>query len=137
MPRHGGEVQQSGPTHMVLGTPSDAVQAAHRAFTDGDWARMHPTQRGALLRKVGDLIARDAERLPQQVRPGCALSEGEERGEEAGRAAYRPRERTESSLVIPESLDATRPPVKAVAFRLLFRSRSPKGVKSEANPCIH
>jgi aldehyde dehydrogenase (NAD+) len=24
---------------------------------------MHPTQRGALLRKVGDLIARDAERL--------------------------------------------------------------------------
>ena len=40
-----------------------AVQAAHRAFTDGDWARMHPTQRGALLRKVGDLIARDAERL--------------------------------------------------------------------------
>ena len=40
-----------------------AVQAAHRAFTDGDWARMHPTQRGTLLRKIGDLIARDAERL--------------------------------------------------------------------------
>ncbi len=40
-----------------------AVQAAHRAFADGDWSRMHPTQRGALLRKVGDLIARDAERL--------------------------------------------------------------------------
>ncbi|MDX1431796.1 MAG: aldehyde dehydrogenase, partial [Gammaproteobacteria bacterium] len=40
-----------------------AVQAAHRAFTTGDWPKMHPSQRGALLRKVGDLIARDAERL--------------------------------------------------------------------------
>ena len=40
-----------------------AVQAAHRAFTSGDWPKMHASQRGLLLRKLGDLIARDAEEL--------------------------------------------------------------------------
>ncbi len=40
-----------------------AVQAAHRAFTSGDWPKMHASQRGLLLRKLGDLIARDAEAL--------------------------------------------------------------------------
>ena len=40
-----------------------AVQAAHRAFTTGDWPRMHASQRGLLLRRLGDLIARDAEKL--------------------------------------------------------------------------
>lgn len=37
-----------------------AVQAAHQALTSGPWAEMTPTQRGALMRKLGDLIARDA-----------------------------------------------------------------------------
>lgn len=37
-----------------------AVQAAHRALTSGPWAELTPTQRGALLRRLGDLIARDA-----------------------------------------------------------------------------
>jgi acyl-CoA reductase-like NAD-dependent aldehyde dehydrogenase len=40
-----------------------AVQAAHRAFTSGEWPKMHASQRGLLLRKLGDLIARDAEAL--------------------------------------------------------------------------
>ncbi|MCK5365376.1 MAG: aldehyde dehydrogenase [Gammaproteobacteria bacterium] len=40
-----------------------AVQAAHRAFTSGDWPKMHASQRGLLLRRLGDLIARDAEAL--------------------------------------------------------------------------
>jgi acyl-CoA reductase-like NAD-dependent aldehyde dehydrogenase len=40
-----------------------AVRAAHRAFTSGDWPKMHASQRGLLLRKLGDLIARDAEDL--------------------------------------------------------------------------
>ena len=40
-----------------------AVQAAHRAFTSGAWPKMHASQRGQLLRKLGDLIARDAEAL--------------------------------------------------------------------------
>jgi acyl-CoA reductase-like NAD-dependent aldehyde dehydrogenase len=40
-----------------------AVQAAHRALTVGPWAEMTPTQRGALMRKLGDLIARDAAKL--------------------------------------------------------------------------
>ncbi|WP_416401163.1 aldehyde dehydrogenase [Alicycliphilus denitrificans] len=40
-----------------------AVQAAHRALTSGPWGQLTPTQRGALMRKLGDLIARDAARL--------------------------------------------------------------------------
>ena len=40
-----------------------AVQAAHRALTSSPWAEMTPTQRGVLLRKLGDLVARDAARL--------------------------------------------------------------------------
>src|SRR5688572_14849157 len=33
-----------------------AVQAAHRAFTSGPWPALTPSARGALLRKLGDLI---------------------------------------------------------------------------------
>lgn len=40
-----------------------AVTAAHQALTSGPWAEMTPTQRGALLRRLGDLIARDATKL--------------------------------------------------------------------------
>lgn len=41
----------------------DAVEAAHSALYDGPWGTMTPTQRGALMRKLGDLITRDAEKL--------------------------------------------------------------------------
>jgi aldehyde dehydrogenase (NAD+) len=34
-----------------------AVSAAHRAFTSGEWPTMTPSRRGALLRRLGDLIA--------------------------------------------------------------------------------
>jgi acyl-CoA reductase-like NAD-dependent aldehyde dehydrogenase len=40
-----------------------AADAAHRAFSTGAWPALTATQRGALLRRLGDLIARDAERL--------------------------------------------------------------------------
>ena len=40
-----------------------AVNAAHRAFIGSDWASITPTQRGALLRKFGDLLAAHAEEL--------------------------------------------------------------------------
>lgn len=40
-----------------------AVQAAHQTLTSGPWAEMTPTQRGALMRKLGDLVARDAVKL--------------------------------------------------------------------------
>jgi acyl-CoA reductase-like NAD-dependent aldehyde dehydrogenase len=42
-----------------------AVRAAHDAFTSGPWASLTATRRGALLRRVGDLIARDARRLAE------------------------------------------------------------------------
>jgi len=40
-----------------------AVAAAKKAFISGDWPAMTPTQRGHILRKLGDLIAENAERL--------------------------------------------------------------------------
>lgn len=40
-----------------------AVAAARSALEKGEWATMHPSQRGQLLRRLGDLIARDADRL--------------------------------------------------------------------------
>src|SRR4029434_1053069 len=42
------------------GTTEDvdrAVGAAHRAVTSGEWPKMTPSRRGALLRRLGDLIA--------------------------------------------------------------------------------
>jgi len=43
----------------------NAVRTAHAAFTDGPWPQMTPTQRGALLRKLGDLVVKNAERLAE------------------------------------------------------------------------
>lgn len=42
-----------------------AVQAAHQALTTGPWSEMTATQRGALMRKLGDLIAQEATRLAE------------------------------------------------------------------------
>ncbi len=40
-----------------------AVESAHRAFTQGPWSQMNPTQRGALLVKLSEIIAANAEHL--------------------------------------------------------------------------
>ena len=40
-----------------------AVEAAHRAFTSGEWPKLNATQRGHLIRRLGDLIAANAESL--------------------------------------------------------------------------
>jgi acyl-CoA reductase-like NAD-dependent aldehyde dehydrogenase len=40
-----------------------AVNAAHTAFSTDPWSTLTATQRGALLRKFGDLVAREAQRL--------------------------------------------------------------------------
>jgi aldehyde dehydrogenase (NAD+) len=42
-----------------------AVRAAHKAYTDGDWPKLTATQRGALLRKLADLIAPKAKHLAE------------------------------------------------------------------------
>ncbi|MFO1320493.1 MAG: aldehyde dehydrogenase [Burkholderiales bacterium] len=42
-----------------------AVQAAHRAFTTGPWPQLTASQRGALIHKLGDLVARDARKLAE------------------------------------------------------------------------
>jgi len=54
-----------------------AVQAAHAAFSTGDWPRMTASQRGALLRKLADRLADHAEHLAEvEVRDnGKLLSE--------------------------------------------------------------
>src|SRR5690554_5359726 len=42
-----------------------AVQAAHRAFKTGPWSRMHPTDRGKLLHRLGVLMEARAEQLAE------------------------------------------------------------------------
>lgn len=42
---------------------NEAVEAAYEAAYGGEWAGMNPTARGALLHKLGDLIAENAEQL--------------------------------------------------------------------------
>lgn len=41
----------------------NAVAAAYSALKGGEWSKLNATQRGALMRRLGDLIARDAEKL--------------------------------------------------------------------------
>jgi (Z)-2-((N-methylformamido)methylene)-5-hydroxybutyrolactone dehydrogenase len=47
----------------TAGDVDRAVKAAHRAFSEGPWARMLPSERGRLLRKLGDLLAAKSEEL--------------------------------------------------------------------------
>jgi phenylacetaldehyde dehydrogenase len=39
------------------------VGAARRAFEDGPWSRMTPSDRGRLIWKIGDLILEHADEL--------------------------------------------------------------------------
>ncbi len=53
---------------MPRGNQADAeraVEAARTAFTSGDWPKLNATQRGALLRRLGDLIAERAQGLAE------------------------------------------------------------------------
>ena len=63
-----------------------AVEAAHHAFNKGPWASLSATARGKLLRRLGDLIARDAEKLAEiEVRDNGKLF-----AEMAGQLRYIP-----------------------------------------------
>jgi aldehyde dehydrogenase (NAD+) len=42
-----------------------AVRAAHKAYTEGPWPLLSASQRGLLLHKLGDLVARDARKLAE------------------------------------------------------------------------
>lgn len=42
-----------------------AIGAAHRAFRESGWARMPPSKRGAVLRRIGDAFAGKADRLAE------------------------------------------------------------------------
>ena len=42
-----------------------AVRAAHKAYTEGPWPQLNASQRGLLLHKLGDLVARDARKLAE------------------------------------------------------------------------
>lgn len=54
-----------------------AVQAARNAFENGPWTTVTPSQRGALLRKLGDLVLRDSDRLArlESMENGKAIRE--------------------------------------------------------------
>ncbi len=40
-----------------------AVGAAHKAFTSGEWPKLTATSRGHMLRRLGDLVAENADCL--------------------------------------------------------------------------
>ena len=42
---------------------NNAVEAAYKAFNEGEWSKITPTQRGKYLRKLGDLLAEKSEEL--------------------------------------------------------------------------
>jgi (Z)-2-((N-methylformamido)methylene)-5-hydroxybutyrolactone dehydrogenase len=42
-----------------------AVRAADRAMREGEWSRMNATQRGHVLRRLGDVVARHSQRLAE------------------------------------------------------------------------
>jgi hypothetical protein len=42
-----------------------AVRAAHRAMTGGPWAKLTATQRGKLIRRLGDLVAEHADAMAE------------------------------------------------------------------------
>ena len=42
-----------------------AVRAAHKALTSGPWPKMTATHRGALMRRLGDLIGPESKRLAE------------------------------------------------------------------------
>ena len=55
-------------SQVALGGPEDvdrAVQAAQKAFSSGPWPQMTASQRGMLLHKLGELMARDAKKLAE------------------------------------------------------------------------
>ena len=57
-----GEVWASFP-EAGTSDVDDAVKAAHRAMTEGPWARMTATERGKKLRRLADLLAAQADAL--------------------------------------------------------------------------
>ncbi len=69
------------------GTRADvdrAVEAARKAFTSGDWPRLNPSQRGALLGRLGDLVAQHSKALAEvEVRDNGKLL-----AEMSGQTAY-------------------------------------------------
>src|SRR5688572_11503909 len=60
---------RGGPWALIpRGTPADAdraVRAAHKALTSGEWPRLTASRRGALLRKLGDLVAARSKELAE------------------------------------------------------------------------
>ncbi|CAB3733987.1 aldehyde dehydrogenase [Paraburkholderia rhynchosiae] len=63
-----------------------AVKAAHDAFRSGPWSTMTATNRGALLRALGDAIAANAEKLAELE----VLDNGKLRAEMLGQMNYLP-----------------------------------------------
>jgi len=63
-----------------------AAEAAHKAFKTGDWPKLNASQRGAMLRKLGDLIAARAEYLGE-----CEVRDnGKLKAEMLGQVRYIP-----------------------------------------------
>jgi (Z)-2-((N-methylformamido)methylene)-5-hydroxybutyrolactone dehydrogenase len=98
-----------------------AIDAAQAAF-NGPWHRMTPTQRGALMRKLADLVAAEAERLAAvEVRDNGKLM-----AEMHGQLKYIPQFYTYFAGLADKLQGAVIPTDKAEIFN--FTRREPLGV---------
>ncbi|MFJ7727828.1 aldehyde dehydrogenase [Neobacillus sp. NPDC097160] len=117
--------------YVAKGTSEDvdrAVQAAHHAFLHSSWAKMTFTERGRLVRRLGELIAEQVEELAQYE----TLDNGKLIREMRGQLAYLPEFFYYYAGLADKIHGKTLPIDKKDMF--VFTSREPLGVVAAITP---
>ncbi|GAA2547613.1 aldehyde dehydrogenase [Mycolicibacterium diernhoferi] len=105
-----------------------AARAAHDAFHNGPWSDMTPTQRGAILRRIGDVIAERAEQLAKVE----VLDNGKLFSEMYGQLAYLPQWFYYFGG-LADKIEGTVVPVDKKGY-FLYTQRQPRGVVGIITP---
>jgi aldehyde dehydrogenase (NAD+) len=105
-----------------------AVEAAHRALHTGAWPRLTATERGHLLRRLGDLVARDADKLAAtEVRDNGKLL-----AEMGGQMRYLP-QWLYFYAGLADKIDGSVPPIDKPKM-FTYTRREPVGVVAAITP---
>ncbi|BCI55919.1 aldehyde dehydrogenase [Mycolicibacterium litorale] len=105
-----------------------AAAAAHHALHNGTWAEMTPTERGAVLRRIGDVIAERAEQLAEVE----VLDNGKLFSEMSGQLTYLPQWFYYYGG-LADKIEGTVVPVDKKGY-FLYTQRQPKGVVGIITP---
>jgi acyl-CoA reductase-like NAD-dependent aldehyde dehydrogenase len=105
-----------------------AARAAHDALRNGPWAEMTPTQRGAVLRRIGDVIADHAKHLAEIE----VLDNGKLFNEMYGQVSYLPQWYYYYGG-LADKVEGTVVPVDKKGY-FLFTRRQPRGVVGIITP---